>query len=471
MHKKSFWLISLLVLAAVLPVIHLVYQVSSAEGSGVSVTPKTIRIGLVRQAPEIEFSIQGRYIFFKGYNGEFIAEAEPHKRYKVERVDQGEGKSILRLSCSGSTVSEFRGPLLVRKVNQEASILSGSGALVKRTGGRGLVAVNAAGEIKELPENMSKWTLISASGMANLKVQDELQLVTLYTGNTSKRYRGNFDFRLDETGITAINDLPLEEYLYGVVPSEMPYDWPEEALKAQAVVARTYALYSRGQYLAYGFDVLATQKNQVYHGYDHETPETNKAVEETKGQVLTYNDRLILAVFHSSSGGFTGNCDEVWKEYIPYLTAKKDPYDYNEKHYDWSVTMSADQLAKQLKSKGYLYSKILDINEVQRDETGARVKKIQVKGIDENGRVKEEDIFNADMVRYALGLKSSLFTMKKENDEENNLLSVTFTGSGWGHGLGMSQYGARGMAWEGYSYQDILEYYYNGAELEYNYGE
>ncbi|MBM7855119.1 stage II sporulation protein D [Desulfohalotomaculum tongense] len=469
MKRNFFTYIGLFVIITALSVIYLTREEPAAEGRGVSVIPKTIRIGIVREAEKLQFAVQGKYRLLNGYNGEMIALAEPNRRYTVEMIDRG-GEPLIKLSCDGRQIGVYSGPLVVQKINREASILSGSGALAKRTGGRGLTVIDASGEITPLPEDMSKYTLLSAGGLSSLRVNDELQLVTLYTGDKAGRYRGDFDFRLGEKGITAINDLPFEEYLYGVVPSEMPHKWPEEALKAQAVVARTYALYSRGQYLAYGFDILANQYNQVYHGYDHETPETTMAVQQTRGQVLTYEGRLILAVFHSSSGGYTGNCAEVWKEDIPYLKAKKDPYDYNEKHYNWSVNLTAEQLAERFTAKGYPYTKVLDIEEVQRDKVGARVKVMRVKGIDREGKIKEEEIYNADRVRYLLGLKSSIFTMDKQYDQDKNLRSVTFTGSGWGHGLGMSQYGARAMALEGYSYQDILQYYYSGVNLEYNYG-
>ncbi|MTI79759.1 MAG: SpoIID/LytB domain-containing protein [Firmicutes bacterium] len=469
MFKKLVLYISMSIMITTLSFLYSFDHGPVAEG-GVSVTPNTIRIGLVREVPEMQFSVQGEYVLLNGYGGEVITKLEPHKRYTVERIDRGINNSVIKLSSDGQSIGSYSAPLVVKKVVEQINILSGSGALAKRTSGQGLSAVNAEGEIINLSEDLSQYKFITVNGMNDFQVNTKQQLVTLFGSGESKRYRGDFDFRLDEKGITIINDLPFEEYLYGIVPSEMPNHWPKEALKAQAVVARTYALYSQGQYLAYGFDILASQQNQIYHGYDQETTATNAAVQQTKGQVLTYDNRLIMAVFHSSNGGFTGNCSEVWKEEVPYLQAKKDSFDYNEKHYNWSITMTADQIAKQLTERGYPYSVVLNLAEAQRDETGARVKVMHLKGLDKNGDLKEEDVFNADRVRFALGLKSSVFNMDKHYDQNNNLQQVTFSGNGWGHGLGMSQYGARAMSLEGYTYQDILKYYYSDVELEHSYG-
>lgn len=449
--------------------IFLLTNEETAEG-GVTVTPTTIRIGLVRDVPELQFSVQGRYLLTNGYNGPVITMVEPGQRYTLQQINQESGATLIRVGVNNQQLGAFAGPLVLQSINQEVNILAGTGALAKKTGNHGLVVVNSSGQVTGLSRDMASYTVISADGVGNLRSSDELHLVTLINGNSAKRYRGNFDFRLTDDGITAINDVPFEEYLYGVVPSEMPASWLEEALKAQAVVARTYALYSRGQYLTYGFDILATQMNQVYHGYDHEQRTTTKAVNDTRGQVLTHQGRLILAVFHSSSGGYVGNCGEIWLQNIPYLKAKEDPYDFNDKHYNWSVTYNPQQLAAQFTSRNLPYTTVLNIEEVQRDETGKRVRSMHITGIGPDGQVKQEVVSNADRVRTSLGLKSSLFTMNKQYDSNNNLVSVTFNGSGWGHGVGMSQHGALGMAQKGYNYKDILQYYYTGVRLEYDYG-
>lgn len=442
------------------------YPALDAEGK-VAVESGTIRIGLARELPEAEFAVQGNYIITNGYNGEIITYAQTGQNYTVQSV--GQDKTV-RLYQNGNLLGVYTGPIVVEQVDQEINILNGAGALAKRTSGQGLACIDASGTVTQLPKNIANLSVLSAQGYVTPQVSDETQLVVVKNKGTAKRYRGNLDLRADDRGITVINYLPLEEYLYGVVPSEMPRDWHHEALKAQAVVARTYALYSSGQYLSQGFDILATQQNQVYHGYDHEGDRTNRAVDETRGQVLTYDGRLVLAAFHSSSGGYVGNCSDIWLEDIPYLRAKEDPYDFNNLHYNWSVSKSTDELLKMFADRGMDFAELLDIEEVQRDETGARLVKMLIVGRDHQGNVKQQEVANADRVRTVLGLKSSLFNMQKHYDSEGTLTGVTITGSGWGHGLGMSQYGAKGMAEKGYNYRDILQYYYTGAKIELNYG-
>ncbi|MEG6617085.1 SpoIID/LytB domain-containing protein [Peptococcaceae bacterium 1198_IL3148] len=442
--------------------------IKAAEAS-VSVIPTNIRIGLQREITEIKFSVQGAYTILRGNNGELITMAEPGKIYTLQRIEHHLGSPLIGVTCDGEQIATFTGSIVLEQVNREVSILSGNGALAKKASGLGLSAIDSSGATTMLSKDIANYSVLTSEGVSNLKVDDKLPLVTLHNQGGSKRYRGNFDFRLDSKGITVINYLPLEEYLYSVVSSEMYADWPTEALKAQAVVARTYALYSNGQYLAQGFDIPANQQSQVYLGYDQETSTTIKAVDETRGQVLTYRGQLILATFHSSSGGYTGNCGDIWHEDVPYLKAKKDPYDINNQHYNWSVNLSAPQLVALLTAQNIFYSQVLDM-EVERDQTGSRVKKLFIKGLDVAGEYKETIISNADQVRFLLGLKSSLFTMEKVFDEEDNLISLTIKGNGNGHGIGMSQYGARGMAIEGYNCQDILQYYYTGVKLESNYG-
>jgi len=433
---------------------------------GVSIIPSNVRVGLMRAIPEVSFSVQGNYIITESYYGDLIIAAEPGQKYTVVKTDDG-----LALFEGDNFLGIFSNSIVARKVVTEIAILNAESALLKKTNGVGLAVIDGNYRITGMAKDLSGYSVTSAAAVENLKASDEIHLVSIIDGqNQTRRYRGEFEFRTDENGITVVNALPIEEYLYGVVPSEMPAEWPEEALKAQAVVARTYAFYSLGQYLLHGFDVLATQLNQVYRGYDYENERTTRAVKATEGQLLVYEEQPILAAFFSSSGGFTGNCEDIWKQKSPYLRAKEDIYDYNEKHYGWSVTMTTDQIAAQLTFKDYPYSCIFDIEELERDAAGARVKIIKVTGLCPEGEFKQEEIYNADRVRFALGLKSSLFNMEKTYDEGGNLISITFNGSGWGHGVGMSQYGAKGMAEKGYNYIEILKFYYTDVDLDYSYG-
>jgi stage II sporulation protein D len=160
-------------------------------------------------------------------------------------------------------------------------------------------------------------------------------------------YRGSIEIDVVNGKLRAINTLPLEQYLYGVVPSEMPFDWASEALKAQAVVARSYALATRKA--AAPFDVYSDVRSQVYLGLSHETPETNAAVDATKGQVAMFNGTVASTFFFSSSGGRTANAADVWSGggAFPYLVSVPDPYDTISPYHDWGpVLVTAKQLAK-----------------------------------------------------------------------------------------------------------------------------
>jgi len=429
--------------------------------------PGTIRVGLAQQAPQADFSITGNYELIDVPGRKTIAFLKSNERWQI-RPQNGQ----LALYKNGLFIKTFPGPLQVRENLYPVAILSGSGQIKSRSAGEELVILGANGVSSSVGKDLSGLHILSARGQAPLLPAEGLNLITLYNEDGGRRYRGGMEFRADEKGLTVINELPLEEYLYGVVPAEMPAAWPAEALAAQAVAARSYALAQSqsGAYGNCGFDVLATQSSQVYKGYDWENPATSKAVDDTRGVILTYRGQPVNALFHSSSGGFTENSEDVWKYPLDYIRARPDPDDRNEKHYNWQVSYSQEQLVEQLNKKDYQFKEVYDLIELERTSTGKRVKRLAVKGLKKEGAAVAEEICNADRVRVALGLKSAFFTMQKEYDQQHKLTKVVFRGNGWGHGLGMSQYGARGLAQKGYSYQDILKYYYSGVVISRNYG-
>lgn len=437
----------------------------AAVASGeVVVEPGTIRLGLMQGVPVVEFAVEGRYQIIDTGSKQAVAVPRPGEKWQVRASG-----SQLELLRDGVLVNTFTGALQVRENKYQVAVLSGSGALVNRSSGEEMIALGADNRSVSL-QNFSGLNILSARGQVEAGQPGGQNLLVLYTEDRGRRYRGSLEVRREEQGLTAINELPVEEYLYGVVPSEMPASWPAEALKAQAVAARSYALAQLGSYGRYGFDLLATQSSQVYKGYDGENPATTRAVEETLGLIMTCRGLPVDAVFHSSSGGTTENSEDVWKNPVDYLRARPDPADFNDKHYNWKVTYSMDQLINQLNTKDYQLSEVHDLIELERTSTGKRVKRLAVKGLDVDGNSVLKEVYSANAVRVALGLKSAFFTMRKEVDQQQKLLSVTFEGNGWGHGLGMSQYGALGLAGQGYSYRDILKYYYTGITLSGNYG-
>ena len=246
--------------------------------------------------------------------------------------------------------------------------------------------------------------------------------------------------------------LSLEDYVVGVVAAEMPASFPIEALKAQAVLARTYALKLTQE----GKKLTDSTDTQVYYdasqlqsmwGSSYETyyNKIKKAVANTNGQTLTYQGNYIDAVYHSTSNGKTEAARNVWGYEIPYLQSVDSHWDNQTTFYHGEVYKERDQL---LSIFGITNLEDGDVEVMSRNESG-RVKEVRV----------QSQIYQGVDLRALLGLKSSDFDIVMEN---GNLVITT---RGWGHGVGMSQYGALGMANEGYSYQQILTHYYPGTNL------
>ncbi|BAU43263.1 MULTISPECIES: SpoIID/LytB domain-containing protein [Cyanophyceae] len=322
----------------------------------------------------------------------------------------------------------------------------------------------------QLPQGTS---LIATPDTAGLRVNDwQLSAVWLepqnggfvYIDNPNdntrgRYYRGRVLVVPTSSGLTAVNYVDLEEYLYSVVGSEMPASWHLEALKAQAVAARTYALYQRQTSGNTVFDVGNTTRWQAYGGAEKEASSTIAAVRATRGQVLTYNGQLINAVYHSSSGGHTENSEDVWVSPLPYLRGVPD-YDQAAPVFQWTETFTAEQMRQRITGVG----NILRFELVQASPN-QRLRRVRVVG-DAGSRE-----LTGDQMRQALNLRSTLFTIQPQAGQVASAQgaaappSFQVTGRGFGHGIGMSQYGAFGMASQGSSYRDIVTHYYRGAIL------
>jgi stage II sporulation protein D len=210
-------------------------------------------------------------------------------------------------------------------------------------------------------------------------------------------YRGSVQVDLVSGKLRAINFVNLEQYLYGVVPSEMPYTWHPEALKAQAVVARSYALATRR---SGAFDLYPDTRSQVYLGLEHERPSTNAAVDATTGEVVLYEGQVAKTYFFSSSGGRTASAEDVWGEAVPYLVSVPDPYDTISPHHTWGpVTLTGAKLAKMMKLKG----RVVDV-QTELDSSG-RIKTLTMVGTTGNITVAGSSL------RQRLGVRSTWFTV------------------------------------------------------------
>ena len=274
-----------------------------------------------------------------------------------------------------------------------------------------------------------------------------------------RRYRGALELRHKSGGLTAVNIVPVDDYLRSVVPEEMPTDWPAEALKAQSVAARSFSLASRGRHASEGYDLCTTTHCQLYTGTAAEKSASTAAVRATRGEVLTYGGKPIEALFHTDSGGMTENSEDVWGSHVPYLRAVRDA---QIKTLPWTKTITRADLERKLAGKGHNIGKVrsialspLTIGRAAKDRTASgRVKTMTVKG------AKGTATLSGTTWRSLLGLKSTLFDAKLTKD------AVTFTGYGSGHGLGISQWGAKRLAETGKSYADILHHYYTGTILQ-----
>ena len=270
-----------------------------------------------------------------------------------------------------------------------------------------------------------------------------------------KRFAGKLNLFVLDSEILVVNVLGIEKYLNSVVGSEMPTKWPIEALKAQAIASRTYALKQKGNNL---FDIDSTQKNQVYNGLESRTYKTIRAVKSTRSLVLTYKNKLINALFHSSSGGMTENSQDVWKNKYPYLSSVKD-FDKNNPKFRWQKKISSNELINLFPKIGGLKNiEILDIT-----STG-RVKNLKLIGTYGSDQISGVDF------RKRLGLNSNFIRFKFFEEELNNNTpqkkGLIVFGQGSGHGVGMSQWGAKYLASRGQKAERILKHFYKGVQIK-----
>jgi stage II sporulation protein D len=269
-------------------------------------------------------------------------------------------------------------------------------------------------------------------------------------------YRGKVKIRKNpKGGLDVINIVNIEMYLYGVVPKEMSPQWFPEALKSQAVAARTFAIYQIDKSRDRDYDVTSTTASQVYGGAEAEAQQTNQAVDETKGMVIRYHGQLALTYFHGNSGGMTEDAERVWTAEIPYLKATPDEFSIKAPGCAWKLSMNIDDIKKALNKKG------VDVGPIE---------KIVVSDLSPSGRVMKLRISHGGTDTTLSGndfrlktdpalIKSTLFSITPDGKE------IHFEGKGYGHGVGMSQWGAYIMAREGRSYMDILQFFYKDVDI------
>jgi len=328
----------------------------------------------------------------------------------------------------------------------------------------------------------------------------------------NKPYRGGFCFYKTTGGkMNVINYIELESYLYGVLPSEMGYKNPIEALKAQAVTARSYAVRYTDKHKSDGFDVCSDIHCQIYSGYADEYKETNRAVDETAGLVLTYGGEPVSGYYFKNSGGHTQNVSDVWSGSAPYLAGIKDEYS---PEYIWSYEMKFQEAGQLLSAAGLGVGRVEGLTVKKRNASGA-VAILEIKGTSGTTELKGENIrtvlgganiksrmfsfsrsFNAgtntDEAMYVIGAGGKAERMKlseiyvypgrlllevsgrlQTEDMVEAAVNdpVTFYGTGYGHGVGMPQDSAIEMAKRGFTFEEILRYFYSGIEIKQGQGQ
>ncbi len=333
-----------------------------------------------------------------------------------------------------------------------------------------------------------------------------------------RSYRGRLEIGCyGKLTLTAINIINIESYLLGVVPCEMPSSWPIEALKAQAICARSYALTKTG-YTADSnskkpYNIEDTQTSQVYRGYEYETKQTTAAVAATMGEVVKYNGKMITSYYSSTSGGRTEASEDVWGKKLPYLRSVVDTYEKYPEKGPWikaftnsdiqsilernersvgtvkkvtpSILTSSNRVYS-LKVSGSQGSTFISTNNLRNmfSLPSTKFKIINYKDTPDVVTIKgsqgsKTKALKNSYVISANNQVTSLNTIKdqyivKSADNLTNFIknapskpnTYYFAGMGFGHGVGMSQSGARGMALEGFGYKDIISYYYNGCKVE-----
>jgi stage II sporulation protein D len=257
-------------------------------------------------------------------------------------------------------------------------------------------------------------------------------------------------------GFLVINRVDLEEYVKGVVPAEVSSAWHPEMLKAQAVAARTYALYQQMLSATRDYDVAATIQDQVYRGKQGIDAGILRAVDDTRGLVVTYQDAPIYAAFSSTAAGLTEDAMNVWSKEYPYLKGVECPFDLASPYYQWKSSFKVDTLEQNLRQQGFSVGTIATMTPLSFSR-GGRVAKLRI--LHSGGEL----VLRGEELRKAVGytiIPSTQFAIESIGRD------VVLSGFGAGHAVGMCQWGAKELAELGYPFSTILRYYYPGTELQ-----
>ncbi len=356
----------------------------------------------------------------------------------AQRIELRAGAS-LTLQLSTGEHRAMRPPISVTAVGSSIA-LNGEKApgdrLVVQVSSGYLTLVIAAGSSNGMSANGSG--VAPGSGMTPLEVAG--QVLVLRRGQ----------------GLMVVNELDLEEYVKGVVPSEVNAAWHPEVLKAQAVAARTYALYQRMLSARRDYDLAASTQDQVYRGRHGIDSRIEEAVEATRGLVVTYQQAPIYAAFSSTAAGLTEDALNVWSKDLPYLKGVECPFDVNSPYYRWRTSFKLETLERNLRQQGIAVGTIATLAPASYSRAG-RVTKLRVLHSQGELYLRGEDLRR--VIGYGV-IPSTQFDLDVVGPD------VVVSGYGAGHAVGLCQWGAKELAELGYPFSTILRYYYPGTELQ-----
>ena len=345
--------------------------------------------------------------------------------------------------------------LVVKNVSHAALSVQGAWTLLDESSGRILQEGDRTifTDVKALREGISFAGNIYSTRRLAIEPSRDASITV-----NKRRFRGHVTIlATSDLKLNIINVVDLEQYIKGVLYHEISHKWPIEAIKAQAVATRSYAIYSMGQNKGKDFDVTNDIYSQVYGGRNSERYRTGIAVDETKGEVLTYNEKILPAFFHATCGGMTESASEIWNLNLPPLQGELCPYCKTSPHMRWKRNFRLKDIQTKLSNGGYRTGLIKNIEIIQRNASD-RIKLLKI-----TSRDGKSTVISGKDFRNIIG----------PNDIRSNTYEIVmrgyyidFYGRGWGHGVGLCQWGALGMAQLHFDYKAILKHYYPGTRIE-----
>jgi stage II sporulation protein D len=271
-----------------------------------------------------------------------------------------------------------------------------------------------------------------------------------------RRFRGNLELIKKDSGLVVVNHIELEDYIRGILYHEASHYWPMEALEAQAIVSRSYAVYEMQENKLRDFDLTSDTYSQVYGGSTSERERTNKAVDLTLGKIIMYRGEVIPAYFHATCGGHTEDASMLWNINLAPLKGVVCDFCKDSPHFNWHYVLTLKEIEQSLSAAGVKIKNLKDIAILGKDNSG-RITDLNLVSPEKELKISAKDFRNIIGPNI---IRSTNFTI---NIVKND---VVFEGFGWGHGVGLCQWGAYFMAKQGYTIEQILQYYYPGTDVK-----